>query len=179
MQSGARTALAIASSPLIGRADAVEAVEALVRRADVRLLSLMGPGGVGKTRLALAVAERAAGQVCWVELAGVSSAADVPEALIRGLGAEHLIDESAEDALARFLAAKKLLLVVDNLEHVLAAAPLLGRLVARSPGLTVLATSREPLELAGEHRFAVRPLDAPAASELFAVPPRAAIRTSR
>ena len=107
LQSGARTALAIASSPLIGRADAVEAVEALVRRDDVRLISLLGPGGVGKTRLALAVAERAAGQLCWVELAGLSDAADVPEALIRGLGAERLVNESAEDALVRFLGPKR------------------------------------------------------------------------
>ena len=146
----------------------MEAVEALVRRDDVRLVSLLGPGGVGKTRLALTVAERAVGPVYWIELAGLARADDVPAALIRTLGAEQLAGETAEDALARFLEPKAMLVVVDNLEHVLAAAPLLGRLAAQSPRLTMLTTSREPLELALEHRFAVRPLEAPAAQELFA-----------
>ena len=122
---------------------------------------------MGKTRLALAVAGRAAGDARWVELAGVGRAEDVPGALIQGLGVEPLAGETAADALLRFLAPQQLLLVVDNLEHVLDAAPLLGRVVSRAPEVTVLATSREPLRLSAERCLPVAPLTLDAATALF------------
>src|SRR5215208_624635 len=133
--------------------------------ADVRLLTLTGPGGVGKTRLALEAARRLeqdfADGACFVPLAALQRPDDVPAAIVAALDTIVLSGESPAGAAERFLATKQLLLVVDNCEHVLAAAPVLGRLLELCPALRVLATSREPLSLHAEERYRVSPLALP------------------
>ncbi|TMQ97824.1 AfsR/SARP family transcriptional regulator [Actinomadura soli] len=154
---------------LIGRGDAVERARAQL--VSDRLVTLTGPGGVGKTRLALETAARSAGDhpdgVWFVELAAeqahtVKTAADVAEPVARVLG---LWDEGGDgpvERLTRALRARRSLLVLDNCEHVIEpAAELAGRLLAGASGLRILATSREPLGLPGERLQIVPPLDLP------------------
>jgi predicted ATPase len=134
---------------------------------EVRLLTLTGPGGIGKTRLALAVAERHGDAACFVGLESL----DDPELLLPtialALGSGEQADEAVAATLARVLADRELLLVLDNLEHLLPAAPALAELMASCPLLKLLATSREPLHVGGEHEFAVPPLTEEQCVELF------------
>jgi predicted ATPase/DNA-binding SARP family transcriptional activator len=163
--SDRRRALPAPPNRTIGRDDEVVIVGERLRADSVRLLTLTGPGGVGKTRLALesarAVNADFADGAQFVSLASLSRPEDVPAAIVTTLGIIVLSGESAAGAVERFLAAKHLLLVVDNFEHVLAAAPFIARLLAACPELTVLATSREPLALAAEERYVVSPLALP------------------
>jgi predicted ATPase/transcriptional regulator with XRE-family HTH domain len=149
---------------LLGRADAVTTVAGLLLD-GVRLVTLTGPGGVGKTRLALAVAARAADGfpdgVAFVPLAALADAELIVPALARALGVRESANRSQRDALHAWLQGRHFLLVLDNLEHLLAAAPEIAELLATSPGLTILATSRAPLRLQGEHEWAVPPLALP------------------
>ncbi|WP_406073181.1 BTAD domain-containing putative transcriptional regulator [Micromonospora sp. NBC_01638] len=123
-----------------------------------RLITLTGPGGAGKTRLAIEAAGRLDGEVRFVELAGLADGADVPQAVLSALGLRDAgLRAPAEpsrhptDRLVEALAERRLLLVLDNCEHVIAdAARLAARLLSACPALRVLATSREPLGLAGE-----------------------------
>ena len=134
--------------------------------AQSRLLTLTGPGGVGKTRLALEAARAVEADFAdgagFVRLAAVGRPQDVPGAIIAALAIVPLEGESPADAVERFLAVKHLLLVVDNCEHLPDAAPLIGALVAACPDLTVLATSREPLSVQAEQTHPVPPLALPA-----------------
>ena len=136
-----------------------------------RLVTLTGPGGVGKTRVAVeaarALAHRFAGRVHVAYLATVAGAADVPSALARAVQVAVQPGEDDRDALVRRLGGPAALLVADNVEHVLDASPLLGELVAACPKLHVLATSREPLLLQGERCFPVAPLTVSDAITLF------------
>jgi predicted ATPase/class 3 adenylate cyclase len=129
-----------------------------------RLVSLLGPGGSGKTRLALEVAARTAGGfgdgVAFVDLAAVGDASLVGATVAATLGVRPIGDEPAEQAVARWLRDRELLLVVDNLEQIIDGAPVLARLLEAAPAVRVLATSRERLRLRGERPIMVGPLDA-------------------
>ena len=157
--------LPAAPNRTIGREHELAGLGQRLRSASVRLLTLTGPGGVGKTRLALEAARAVEADfvegACFVSLAAVQRPEDVPAAIVSALGIDLLAGESPREAAERFLAAKQLLLVADNFEHVLAAAPFIGALLAACPRLTVLATSREPLALQAEERHPVPPLSLP------------------
>ncbi|MEO8690380.1 MAG: hypothetical protein ABI611_19450 [Solirubrobacteraceae bacterium] len=149
----------------VGRTRELAAVSVRLRAGSPRLLTLTGPGGVGKTRLALEVARALeagfADGARFVSLASVRRAEDVPAAIVGALGISLLPGESAPRAVERFLAAKHLLLVADNFEQVLGAAPFIAELLAGCPALTVLVTSREPLALHAGERLPVAPLPLP------------------
>jgi predicted ATPase len=159
-------ALPAPTTPLVGREREAAAVEDLVVRAGARLVTLTGPGGVGKTRLAVEAAQRLgpgfADGVRFVELASVSSADLVAAAVATGLGLITTGDKLITD-LQSYLRARRLLLVLDNFEQVVGAAPLLAELLGAAPGVVVLVTSRVVLRLSGEHEFPVPPLPVPPA----------------
>ncbi|HEX2316069.1 MAG TPA: BTAD domain-containing putative transcriptional regulator [Thermomonospora sp.] len=173
-----RTNLPAPISDLIGRDEAIRETHALLESA--RLVTLTGPGGVGKTRLALAAAARLTGEhpdgVWFVELAplGRGSLVEVTEAVaaildVRDDTAQGPRPESLAERLAAALSGRRLLLVLDNCEHVVEpAAELTELLLKAAPGVRVLATSQEPLGLSGERVQAVPPLDAAGAVRLFA-----------
>ncbi len=157
---------------LVGRVQEIAQVRSLA--ANNRLVTLTGPGGTGKTRLAVEVALRLAEGFpdgAWlVELAAETDSALVPAAILATLGGQAEPGESDLDALTRHLAASTTLLILDNLEQLTGIGAILERLLDACPGLTVLATSRVPLRAAGEWAFAVPPLETPDPSHLPSLP---------
>ncbi len=164
--------LPVPLSTFIGREQEFAAIRDVLaaRPRRVRLLTLIGPGGVGKTRLSLEVARAVAAEfadgVAFVPLAPVLDPALVLPTLAKTFGLRDTGGRSAVDVLAAFLQGKDLLLVLDNVEHVLAATPLIADLLTASPGLTVLATSRAVLHISGEHAIRVPPLPLPTSDRL-------------
>ncbi len=159
-------ALPAPAAPLVDREQETAAAEDMVVRQGARLVTLTGPGGVGKSRLALAVAARLGpafpGGVRFIDLASVSAAELVPGAIAAGLelntsGGKLIADVES------YLRAKRFLLVLDNFEQVTAAAPVVAGLLAACPGLVVLVTSRTVLRLSGEYELSVAPLAVPPA----------------
>jgi predicted ATPase/DNA-binding SARP family transcriptional activator len=166
-----RPSLPTPLTPLVGREHEVETVVDLLADDELRLLTLTGPGGIGKTRLALAAAEGLAevyaDAVCFVGLASLDDPELVLPTIAHALGIGEHQGESIGTTLARALADRELLLVLDNVEHLLAAGPAIAGLMAACPMLRLLATSREPMHLQGEHEYPVPPLTEDESVELF------------
>lgn len=156
---------------LIGREKAIGQLRQLLEQDDVRLVTLAGPGGSGKTRLALQVANELAHVfthgVWFVSLAPVRDATLVPQSIMQALNIMPTSSISATKHLTAYLRNKQLLLILDNFEQILGAAPVVDELLQASPGLKVLVTSRAVLHLHGEHEFSVSPLDFPNAGEVL------------
>jgi len=150
-------------TPLVGRANECAVVHDALSAS--RLVTLTGVGGTGKTRLALQVAAEAAGDfadgVAFLDLVPVHDPALLPGALVRALGLTDQFSVSVEEHLTEALRPAHVLLVVDNVEHLVEEAPLLGRLLSAAPALRILATSRIQLHLYGEHEVRVPPLELP------------------
>ncbi len=164
------TNLPAQATPLIGRGREVHEVGDIIQRGEVRLLTLTGAGGTGKTRLALQVAadvlDRFSDGVFFVSLAPISSAELVAPTIAQTLGLREQSGQSLAQTLREYLGSKELLLLLDNFEQVLDAAVSVADLCAACPRLKVLATSRASLRLSGEHLYPVPPLGLPDAKHL-------------
>lgn len=153
-------------TPLIGRQPELAQVRRLLGNPEVRLVTLCGTGGIGKTRLALEIAAHDAWRfqdgACFIDLAPVSEPALLLDAIAQQVIPAGSVEPEAFPELVSYLKPRQMLLVLDNLEHVLAAAPDLAGLLAHCPAVTILATSRAPLRLRAERQIAVPPLPVPA-----------------
>jgi predicted ATPase len=157
------------ATPLIGREQEASEVGGLLARDGVRLVTLTGPGGTGKTRLAVRVADEVAPRFAegasFVDLSPVRHPARVASAIASALGIHEAGEVEPAEALENDLRPREMLLVLDNFEQVVEAAPMLGRMLSAAPGLRLLVTSREPLRIYGEHERPVAPLELPQAGD--------------
>ena len=173
------TNLPVQPNAFIGRVDDLAELEALLSRDDVRLVTLTGTGGAGKTRLALqlaaSVVEQFSNGVFFVSLAPLRDWELVVPTVAQTLGLREQSGEPVVETLTEYLRDKQMLLVLDNFEQVVAAAPVLAGLLGSAPRLNVLATSRTPLHLSGERSYAVRPLALGESVQLFGERAHAAV----
>ncbi|CAN5695057.1 LuxR family transcriptional regulator [soil metagenome] len=162
--------LPVQPTPLVGREKEVDEVSSLLRDEGVRLLTLSGPGGTGKTRLGLQVAaellDEFEGGVCFVTLATIADAALVAPTVAGALGVREKGGRPSDEALRDHLRDKEMLLMLDNFEQVLDAAPLVGKLLASCPALKVLTTSRSVLRVYGEREYPVPAMGLPDSGSL-------------
>ncbi|HZB22495.1 MAG TPA: BTAD domain-containing putative transcriptional regulator [Gaiellaceae bacterium] len=158
-------------TPFVGREEELATATALLLRSDVRIVTLVGPGGAGKTRLALELARQNGGRfrdgVAFAALASLTDPTLVVATIARAFELPETAARTPEETLADHLEGRQTLIVLDNLEHLLDSVPALGALVAAAPELKLLATSREPLRLYGEHLYPVPALADEAAVALF------------
>jgi predicted ATPase/class 3 adenylate cyclase len=158
-------------SSLVGRSRELVDLGALLDRDDVRLVTLTGPGGAGKTRLALRLAadsvERFRNGVFLVALGGLADARLVVSTIMQTLGVRELPDATLLETLSRHLASRSMLLVLDNFEQLLEAAPDIGQVLTSTSQLKLIVTSRERLHLTGEQEYPVPPLPEDEAIALF------------
>lgn len=166
LQIGRRTPrhnLPVETTHFIGRQHEMEVIKRLL--ATAHLLTLVGPPGTGKTRLALQIAREVADAfregVCLVSLAPISDPALVMNSIANAIGVNEAQGQSLIGTLKQALRDSQMLLILDNFEHLLSAATLVSELLSAAPHLKVLATSREPLHLYGEQEYAVPPLELP------------------
>jgi predicted ATPase len=159
------TRIPTALTELIGREAELASVEDLLRKDSVRLVTLLGSGGIGKTRLALEVARRLGSdpsiEIALVDLSPVRDPSLVPNAIAEALGVLDTGDEPVMDKLRTALGGRHMLIVIDNFEQVLEAAPALSTLLAGAPDVTFLVTSRSLLRISAEHAVDVEPLGIP------------------
>jgi len=168
------TNLPVQPTPLIGREHERIALGAMLTAPETRLITLVGPGGTGKTRLALQVAaetlETFPDGVWWVPLAAVADPDLVPQAIATSLDVRENPGEPLLTTLGSHLKFRRTLLLLDNLEHLLGAASQIRSLLDVAPGLGILATSREPLRLQAEREFPVPPLPLPSPTSVGLMP---------
>ena len=171
----AKEGLAVSNLPtpltsLIGREWENEQIGKLLARSQTRLITLLGPGGVGKTRLAIEAVTKNSQQfvdgVFFVDLASISDPALVLPTVVQMLSVPEVKNKAIENSLRDYLRDKNLLLVLDNFEQVVAAAPVVKQWLGYAPGLKVLVTARIALNIQGEHQFLVSPLSLPDTTNL-------------
>jgi predicted ATPase/DNA-binding SARP family transcriptional activator len=161
-------------TPMVGREAELDEVVSLLADSDTRLVTVTGAGGIGKTRFALAVAQRAESSlpdgVCWVDLAEVSDAALVPMVIAAALGVGERAGAEPLETASAFLRNRHLLLMLDNCEQVDAAWPVVVQLLGSAGELQILVTSRWALQIRGEHEFELQPLELPPPDDRLLVP---------
>lgn len=157
--------LPVPLTSFVGREQEIATVCSLLKKSEIRLLTLIGTGGVGKTRLSLQAATRLSkyfdDQVCFISLRDTSDPAFVLPTIARALGLQELGSRPIQEHLQAFLRGKHMLLLLDNLEQVIEATPALAHLLEVCPDLKILATSRAVLRISGEYTFQVLPLALP------------------
>jgi predicted ATPase len=159
--------LPVQRTAFIGREHEVTALRQLLSRVDVQLVTLTGPGGIGKTRLALEVAAAAdaefPGGVCFVPLSAVSDRDLIASTIAQALGVRETGNQSSQESLKDYVSGldQAMLLLLDNFEHLVSAAPVITQMLTTGPKLKIAVTSQAPLHVYGEHEFPVPPLALP------------------
>jgi predicted ATPase len=159
--------LPVQRTAFIGREHEAAGLRELLSRADVRLVTLTGPGGIGKTRLALQVAGEIADQfpggVCFVALSAIGERGLIASAIAQAVGVRESGNTSPQETLMEYVGglSQPMLLVLDNFEHLVSAAPVVAQILTTGPKLKVVVTSQAPLHIYGEHEFPVPPLALP------------------